>query len=454
MRNDATTASQPAPFWRRLNTFFAFPFQRQPLLYAVVLAASSLLAAVLPHALIFLAVQLGIALATIRYGFKVTALGSQGLLRASDYPTRLEDDWSAMPWKLFGVYVVFSLFAGLVESVNARLGVVAFALMSFSLPANTIVLVLTGSFAQAINPAQLWDTMRVVGLRPYFLLCFFIFMLINGMGMGITFALPALGSVVALPLFNFIVIYFSWVTFSLLGYVIYQNHEAFGIDLLADGEADDDQPELTPEQQAQHAADAHVAQLIGDGNLPAAVATAYEAQRIAPQSLPAQRRYHRVLLLSDKTSSLLDHGQRFIDLLVQRSLTAEALKAYQDCKAKDAGFALQSPVSTLALARSTWQRGDARGTAALLSGFDKRFAHDATLPDFYELAARLLAQGLSQPDKALRILRLLQTRYPDAPQTQEVQWLLRGARATPPVSTSERRQTTATGSAGHPAPSP
>jgi len=78
----------PRPFWQRLNTFFAFPFQLQPLAYALLLAASSLLIHLfffLPQPLILLLIELGIVLAASRYGFKVMALGSRGIVRAHHY---------------------------------------------------------------------------------------------------------------------------------------------------------------------------------------------------------------------------------------------------------------------------------------------------------------------------------------------------------------------------------
>src|SRR5215212_9551831 len=58
----AFASPSPRPFWQRLNSFFAFPFQPQPLGYALLLAASSLLTHLfffLPQALMLLLVELG-----------------------------------------------------------------------------------------------------------------------------------------------------------------------------------------------------------------------------------------------------------------------------------------------------------------------------------------------------------------------------------------------------------
>ena len=117
---------------------------------------------------------------------------------------------------------------------------------------------------------------------------------------------------------NWVLIYFSWVMCSLLGYVMYQNHEAFGIDLLPGAGIDTQPPDRRTPQQIEHdATDALVAQKVTEGDLEGALGIAYEHQRTRHDELPAQRRYHRILALANKPSSLLDHAQRFIPLLLR-----------------------------------------------------------------------------------------------------------------------------------------
>ena len=423
------TSPAPRPFWHRLNTFFAFPFQLQPLGYAVLLALSSLLFHVvffLPQALVLLLVELGIILAASRYGFKVMALGARGIVRASDFPRNLEDEWTNLPWKLFALVVLQGVVAGLVGAWSQALGYVALFVLSFTLPATTMVLVQSGSFWQALNPGYVWETMRAVGW-PYALLCIFLFLLNSGAQIAIVMLLPVMSGWIALPAVNFVMIYFSWVMASLLGYVMYQNHAALGIELLPGAGADDRAIDTrTPAQIAQQITDSLVAQMVTDGDIAGALAMAYEEQRMQPEDLVAQRRYHRILLLApDKTATLLEHGRRLIAMLVARDLTSEALKVYKACREKDADFVLEDPLGTMALARAEWRNGEAKSSLALLRGFDKRFRGHTAIPQAYELAARVLVQGLNRRDMAQPILTTLEARYPESEQTQEVRWLLR-----------------------------
>jgi hypothetical protein len=423
------TSPAPRPFWHRLNTFFAFPFQLQPLGYAALLALSSLLFHVLfflPQGLVLVVTELGIVLAASRYGFKVMALGARGIVRASDFPRNLEDEWTNLPWKLFALLILQGIVAGFVGAWSPALGYVAIFVLSFTLPATTMVLVQSGSFWQALNPGYVWETMRAVGW-PYALLCVFLFLLNSGAQIAIVMLLPVMSGWFALPAINFVMIYFSWVMASLLGYVMYQNHAELGIDLLPGAGADDRAVDTrTPAQVAQQITDSLVAQMVTDGDIAGALELAYEEQRTQPEDLVAQRRYHRILLLTpDKTATLLDHGRRLIAMLLARDLASEALKVYKVCREKDGGFVLEDPLGTMALARTEWRNGEAKASLALLSGFDKRFRGHTAIPQAYELAARVLVQGLNRRDMAQPILTTLEARYPESEQTQEVRWLLR-----------------------------
>jgi len=423
----------PPPFWHRLNSFFAFPLQMRPLAYGLLLSFCSLLfegVFFLPDAVALILIEIGIMLAASRYGFKIIALGARGIRDSSDFGRESSDEWTYLPWKLFAITLVQAFLIGWLAYYAPILGTVGLFVMSFTYPAAVIVLVQSGSFFQAMNPGHVMDTMRIIGW-PYALLCFFLFLLSTGAQVAMALVMPMFDGRILLPIANFAVIYFGWVMASLLGYVMFQHHDAFGFDAVPGSEIDDGRPvdRRTPEQIAAQRIDAEVAQLVTEGDLPAALGLAYEAQRTAASDdLAAQRRYHRVLaLMPDKTATMLDQAKRFIPLLMRRDLSSEALKVFKACKEKDKAFALDDAQMVIAMARAEWRGGDAHATLALLSGFDKRFRGHEAIPQAYELAARALVQGLGRADMAQPILATMEARYPDSEQTQEVRWLLRPA---------------------------
>jgi hypothetical protein len=419
-------APNPAPFWYRLNTFFLFPLQPQPLIYAVFLSLCSLLVKVFPFGLAYAFIFIGLLLAMSRYAFRVIAVGSRGISKAADFPRELDPDWAALPWKLFGIIVVKFFFIGVLEHLSPGLGLIGLFVVCFTLPASMMVLVETCSFWEALNPSGIWGTIRIVGWS-YVLLCLFLFLLTGGSEVAFSMLLPIFSGIILVPIGVFVSIYFYWVMASLLGYVMYQNHEAFGIHLLPGaGVEGATVRQRNPEQLAQDAVDAQVSLLITNGDMATAVATAYEDQRSKPHDLVPQRRYHQVLLLAEKTSSLLEHATRFIPLLLRYNQTTDALKAFTACRSKDPKFVLDDANATLSLAQVAWRNGDAKGTLDLISGFDKRFQlHPEAIAKAYELAAKALLQGMNRADMAQAVLKTLEARYPDSESTKEVRWLLR-----------------------------
>lgn len=410
-----------APFWTRLPQFFMFPLQWEPLLYAALLALCSLLVFVLPFGFAIIVIEIGILLAASRYSFKIINLSSQGFLRTQDFPPQRDPDLVNLPWKLFAILLVMGFAIGALAVVSRNLALAGWAVLSFALPAIVVVLVQTASFGQALNPGQWWGVMRAMGW-PYVALWAFLFFLSGGAEIALPLVAPLVARWMLLPLANFVLIYFSWAMSALLGYAMYQYHDALGIDLRFVPQAAPGERDVSEEARA---IDAHVADMVEHGEIDNAVGIAQDAARTAENDLHAQRRYHRVLAVSGKTDDLLHHGKRFIALLMRNKLESEALGVYQACLAKDPAFACDDPAHVVSFARVQWRAGESRAALALLKGFDRRNAGHASIPDAYELAARVLIQGLDRRDLALPILQTMKKRYPKTPQTEEVRWLLR-----------------------------
>ncbi|MDO5691310.1 MAG: hypothetical protein Q4G70_02375 [Pseudomonadota bacterium] len=416
------------PFWHKLNSFFLFPFQTEPLLYALLLSVCSYALLVAPP-LIDRFILLGFVLAVARYAFKVAALASRGVLHSRDYTASMNDpDWVSLPWKFVGVLVVHSMIVHFIGQRSEIMGLLVNLLSSLVLPATLMVLIRSCSLRAALNPLELIAAIGDVG-KSYWLLCLFLFLLQAGFPQAIGLLAPIAPLWLLPPLLAFGMIYFSWVMAALLGYVMYQHHGALDITPLKD-------PASTtaaghPVRNEAQSRDADVAALVQQGNLREAIAQAREWARTGPDSLSDQRRYHRVLLLDDVHSGRLsDHGQRFLAQLLSLQRGPEALEVYGAIATKLPDFAPESAALTLALAQQAWKGGNAAHTTALLKGFDRRYTGTPEVPQAYELIVRVLKQGLSRPDQALRVYQTLQQRYPDHAATQEAAWVLRQELAT------------------------
>jgi hypothetical protein len=431
--DDRDDAPRIAPFWTRLNDFFLFPFQMEPLIWAIGLAMLGSMAVLGLGLVMTLLGVLLIVVGIAFYFFKVAALASRGVLHSRDYTRSMMDpDWKTLPWALFGVLLVHGMIIGFLTGVNPLLGLLAQLISSLLLPATVMVLIRSSRMVAALNPAELLTVITDIGAQ-YLLLCLFLFLLQVGAPMAMGLLLPIVPRLLLLPTIFFVLIYFTWVMAALIGYVMYQHHGALQIDLLRQPSDQPQNKKETPaaaqarkQDQEARQRDAMIADLVQKGDMREAVAQAREWIRLSQTPLPDHRRYQRVLLLDDPVSGrLAAHTPEYIALLLSHRQNAEALKALQEVQRKLPDYVLSSAPATFALAQYTWSRMDAHATLHLLRGFDKRFAQAPEIPQAYELIVRALKQGMNRGDKALPIVQAMQRRFPDHPATQEAQWLLR-----------------------------
>ena len=410
------------PFWRKLNSFFLFPLQTEPLLYALLLSACS-------YGLMFgvigvFAVGLGLLLAVSRYAFKVSALASRGITNSADFrASHVEEEWKWLPWKFFGVLFVFGLFVGFLTSRSLALGLVANLIVAFLIPATWMVLINTSSLSSAINPFELLATIFGIG-KSYLLLCFFLFLLQQGspMVMGALFKVAARG--VVLPLMSFVLIYFTWVMAAMIGYVMYQHHSALDIEPVQAPEGES-LVKVDPVAQEAQRRDAMVARLVQNNQMDEAVNQAREWQRENVESLPDLRRYFRVLKLTEKADALVDLAQRFIPMLMARQSNSEALEVWVSSVKRKPDFQLQSAQASYDLAQQAWRSGKPRYVLILGKNFEQRFAGSNLTPPMLELMVRAYKQGLNQPMQAVHVYMRMRQLFPEHASTKEVEWVLR-----------------------------
>ena len=413
-----------APFWTRLNSFFLFPFQIEPLIFMSLLALGSfglflpLIARIL--------IAIGLLLGASRYAFKVAALASRGVLHSRDYTNALNDpDWKVLPWKFFAILLVHGTVIGFLDSRSDVLGLLATLVSSVVLPATLMVLIQSASLRAALNPFELLGTMTDIG-GQYLLLCLFLFLLQAGFPKAAELLLPITPGWLLLPMLVFCAVYFLWVMAALIGYVMFQHHGSLDIDLVREPEASPEAAAQRPVKTEAQLRDAEVSDMVQKGDLQGAIAQAREWARVGHDTVVDQRRYHRVLLLDDPVSGRLhSHTRSYVPLLLLRKLGPEALDAHTAVLRVLPEFDVGKADITLALAEQAWRRMDAKLTIELLRGFDRRYPGAVEIPRAYELIIRALKQGLGKGHKAMPVMQALQRRYPDHPSTQEAAWVMR-----------------------------
>lgn len=404
-----------APFWQRIPKFFLYPFHTEPLLYTALLAVASLLGELLPTFL----VELGILLATLRYAFRILEQTSLGFLTPDQFELDTKPERANLPYKLFGILLIWGFIVGVIESVSAVLGFVASVFLTLALPASVMALSASNSFTEGLNPASWTSIMRDVG-KPYLALWVFLFLLMGGGPIVLPLLAPLFGGWLALPVVNFVFIYFTLVMFNMMGYCLYQYHHMLGLKVRVDFDAArDGRDSAAAADKPRDTAGEAIAARVASGDLKGALGLAYEQARTEPDAIAVQERYHKLLLLGDKPDSTLSHGQGLISLLLRKERSQRALEVFKACRELREDFAPEDPGQILKLAQAARRAGEYNLALTLVRGFDKHHPRHPDVPGVYLMSAQILSEHFKKDEMASLILKGLLQKFPDHPLSAE-----------------------------------
>ncbi|HZX31405.1 MAG TPA: hypothetical protein VFF03_08650 [Rhodocyclaceae bacterium] len=446
--SDATSA--PA-FWTRIPDFFRFPLRHPQILGRIGMCAAIPAVGTFASGMqsMFLAIA-GLSIVAwiilLRHGSRVLCETAQGHLSPADYSWEPDGSLVDMPYKLFGLFVVTSIVVGVAASLFGQgASMVANLAIMLFLPAATMVLVQTRSLTAGLNPSLGWEIAKAMG-KPYLLLCLFLFCLSSSQmlvsfwvfakGFGPLLAKWAEAEVavsqtgpdediepILEPFFSMLsrqrprlflstfaatatAMYFTIIAFNMMGYVLYQYHRRLGLEI--------DNPDATDGSAPNREADP-VADLITAGKIDEALNIAYEAQRLEPENVDFQLRYHRLLHLAGKDDRLLSHAQRLLALLLTKGMPGKALDALRLCRERKPEFRPEDPATVLALAKAARTARDGKLALDILRSFDRLFKNHPLIPEVYALSALILCEDFRQDKMAEQIFTALCQRFPDHP---------------------------------------
>ena len=391
------------PYWQRLSQFFLFPLRPPAIVVSIAYAVLGLILA--RAGLIFFLLSLVLHLALIKYAYATLSFTAQGLLRPPPLSREVIIEGYELPFKQG---LVFLLLLQLAYALSRHLSENALLLLVFAfwlvLPANVMVLASTRSFLNSLNPALLLSLILRLGwhyLALYALLVCLYIAWANvqswlwqrpTMTTGLTF------------LASWSSAYYLLVMFHLMGYVLYQFHEAIGVDIGSADEAED--------KNAQDQRFALFEKFMEQENYPAAADELKYHIEQQPTDSALHLKLHRVLQLSGDQRELCQHGRYFIRLLLSLNKKQQALAVYDACVTADPEFTLledtyRELIEMMRLA------GRSREALRLVARFAERHADSELLPMMLLLAARIALEDLCDNSSAKAWLDRLQQRFPE-----------------------------------------
>lgn len=280
------------------------------------------------------------------------------------------------------------------------------------LPAIDMSLAFDANLALALSPFNWLRIVRAFG--PAYLIPVAINLLL-----GIAIVLASVSSALlprlfALPLFGFAYSWLIMLAFHLMGVLVHQRHEQFGMEPEA--------PRLARAggQDGDAALLQEVDELAQDD---VQAATGLLVERLRTRSAPASVHlaYRQLLQRQRLHEGLLVHGQIWIAALIAQGESRRALGVLQECIGISADFVPDDPYTCGELADLAARLGISRIAVTLCRGYLQHWPKDARAPHYGLLASRLLAEHAEQQAEAAHLLDRLAAAWPDHPLHAEIE---------------------------------
>ncbi len=426
-------ANTAKPFWLKINEFFLYPLNVSALGFLLVCSLLNIVVTLFP---LLWPVAIILICALTKYSLQIIDLVSEGEWR----PPTLSEGFSGEGFGLFFKQLAIFFLMGLALYFIAKLnsGIIFFSALGFfllALPASMMILAREQSVFSAVNPIRLAFVMVSIGW-PYLLLYLFLIILYGAPGYflsGQEIAGDLSGAEMLNPeitgpsplfmgAYLFITGYFSFVMCSMMGYCLFQYQEALGYsaDMEPELELDISREEYLTRKALS---DSHV--LFREGREAEALKCIQGALGQKLESPDLYRRYHQLLILIGKESSLLFFTQKYIRRLMIIGKEYDAADAYLAVQKRLPGYFPDEPDDRYRLALALHGKGQHRQAIRLLHNMHKLFPKYRGIPEAYLLAAKIFSESLGDDKKALQLLMFLDKRFPSSKVIQEVRELLR-----------------------------
>lgn len=396
------------PFWHRLPQFFLYPFKPQPLGLIVVLSLLSYL--FLGGGFISGVMQFILSAVVLKYSFAALTHMAQGHIKT---PPKIDFDTISNNFQIvFKQIALFFILGIAVTFVIVRFGPVFGLLFTLflllSLPSIIIILVASNSLINSLNPLVFVGMAWRIGWS-YLVMCLFLIMLLGApMALWHQF-FNYLPSQLHPFLVFFAKSYYTMISYTLMGYVLYQYHEEIGYEVEREDEEWEDL-EDAGKQDPEAALLNRVNMLIKDGRMDDAVQLIRSETRGSITNPELADRYYNLLKIRQETREMVRFGKAYTELLSKDNRNKELLDVYSDLSG-EAGFN-PSPAVMFKVARFFNEAGEPREAVKAYDRFIKANTGDPLIPKAYFLAAGIISEKMKNPQKATQILNNILKKYP------------------------------------------
>ena len=410
------------PFWERIPKFFSYPAKPDALVYIAVLSLVNIL--FILNGLIALAVVLITFYALLLYAFKCLNHSARGNMDAPGVMVNYAVVNTSLITKQLAVYILLGLLIMFSAGSFGRVGgLIAIMFVFIGLPASIMLLAITGSIFEAVNPLKILAVMNTIG-KSYFILYFFLLLMLGSQELVDNFAIEHVNELIILPVSMFIQGYFTVAMYSMMGYIIYQHHEELGFDDI--GEVHE-----TEQQKVQGLSTDpftnEINILITEGMQDEAIKRLQEKIK-SHNKLEYNAKLLKLLQSTNRVDDLLQHAYNYMQFLLNREdmpeykRIHEIVQVYEASLDADPKAYFPDPEILFKLAESAHNNHKNDLAILILNSFHKRFPNHELIPDAYFLVAKIFVEYKQNDQQAQKILSSLVKQYPQhrlIPQIEE-----------------------------------
>jgi hypothetical protein len=412
-------ANSIKPFWERIPKFFAYPAKFDNLMYIGILSLAVLVGFFIP--LVNIGVYILAFFALLRYACKCLYHSAQGSLSPPTVLSHMENSHESIPVKLCGlfIFILFVIFQAFRLNLVVGYTVMAFSLLS--IPAITMLLAMTESFFTAINPLKVINIMLGMG-KSYLLLYLFLLLMVGSSRLIGFWAVNLISPSILVPFLFFINAYFTVAMFSIMGYAMYQYHEAFGYDGVAEVNLAAEGIDIKASGISQDSFLNEIQILVGEGLLDEAIKRLQKRLKSTHANLIYHDKYHALLKSANKPQEMAEHTTEYINLLLGQAKVNKGLLIgiYADCLKMNPGYFYPKPAVTVDLAKTAQELFKNQAALSLLNNFSQHYPNSEQIPYAYFIVAQLLVDYKQDETQAKKILHSLVGKYPAHELTEQI----------------------------------
>ena len=329
MSASASTMAQPEPFWQRIPSIILYPVRGAALVMLVLLAIAAVFRGI---PLLGLVVSIMMWLGAYKFAFEILRRTADGHMDSPEVAITVDN---GVVWRFLGLQFILGLILGaclLTGSEAIFFG--GLALLVFLQPALTMTLAMTGSLGDALSPSNAFAIVARIGW-PYLAVVGLLFVIqASAMTAGVWLAAFMPGPV-ARWLATVLGFWGLFSAFHLMGYLIYQSHEALGF------EPNVAQQAAIRSLHAPVSTDTVVAEaeaLIVEGRTDEA--RSLLRGEINTRAVPPEVHdlYRRLLQKTGDTEAVRDHARQYLHRLMLDKQERRALGLLRECLDDDASF--------------------------------------------------------------------------------------------------------------------